>query len=99
MMPVPRSSASWLISTIVTGMPALRKFIEMPPPMVPAPITPTLLDVARLGVLGQAVDLGRLALGEEEISLRRRLLAAHQLHEQLALFVDALGVGLLESRP
>ena len=24
-------------------MPALRKFIEMPPPMVPAPITPTFL--------------------------------------------------------
>jgi len=30
-------------STIVTGIPALRKFIEMPPPMVPAPITPTFL--------------------------------------------------------
>ena len=28
---------------IVTGMPALRKFIEMPPPMVPAPMTPTFL--------------------------------------------------------
>jgi hypothetical protein len=39
---VPRSSASCAISTIVTGMPAERKFIEMPPPIVPAPITPTL---------------------------------------------------------
>ena len=26
---------------MVTGMPAERKFIEMPPPMVPAPMTPT----------------------------------------------------------
>lgn len=30
-------------------MPAFRKFIEMPPPMVPAPITPTDL-ISRLGV-------------------------------------------------
>ena len=29
----PRSSASCLVSRIVTGMPALRKFIEMPPPL------------------------------------------------------------------
>ena len=63
--------------------------------MVPAPITPTRLIVARLGVLGKAVDLGRLALGEEEILLRARLRAAHQLHEQFALFDDAFGIGLL----
>ena len=95
---MPRSSASCAISTIVTGIPADRKFIEMPPPIVPAPITPTLLDVARLGVLGDVLDLGRLALGEEEILLRARLGAAHQLHEQLALVDDALGIGLGDRR-
>ena len=57
------------ISTIVTGIPADRKFIEMPPPIVPAPITPTRLMSRGLRVLGQAVDLGGLALGEEEILL------------------------------
>ena len=36
---MPRLSASSLFSMIVTGMPTLAKFIEMPPPMVPAPIT------------------------------------------------------------
>ncbi len=38
-MPRPRSRFSWFISTTVTGMPALAKFMAMPPPMVPAPIT------------------------------------------------------------
>ena len=33
---------------MVTGMPAERKFMAMPPPMVPAPITPT----ARIGFVG-----------------------------------------------
>ena len=46
---MPRSSASCFISRIVTGMPALRKFIEMPPPIVPAPITATFL-ILRCGV-------------------------------------------------
>ena len=49
MVATPRSSASCFISNIFTGMPALRKFIAMPPPMVPAPITA--IDCkARLGV-------------------------------------------------
>src|SRR3546814_11104615 len=43
------------------------------------------LDVAQLGVLGQAVDLCGLALGEEDVALGRRLAAEHQLHELLAL--------------
>ena len=34
---------------MVTGMPALAKFIAMPPPIVPAPITPTFL-IAMVGV-------------------------------------------------
>jgi len=39
---MPRSRASCPISRRVTGMPASMKFIAMPPPMVPAPMTPTL---------------------------------------------------------
>ena len=57
-----------------------------------------LLDVARMGVLGDIVDLGRLALGEEEILLRPRLRAAHQLHEQVALVDDAFGIGFGDRR-
>ena len=49
-VPTPLSSASCFISSITTGMPAFRKFIAMPPPIVPAPITATLL-IARVGVL------------------------------------------------
>jgi hypothetical protein len=45
----PRSSASCFVSRIVTGIPAFRKFIAMPPPMVPAPITATLSSL-RLAV-------------------------------------------------
>src|SRR5438876_819016 len=43
MIPIPLSSASCFISRRVTGMPALRKFMAMPPPMVPAPMTATFL--------------------------------------------------------
>ncbi len=46
---MPLSSASCFISSIITGMPAFRKFMAMPPPMVPAPITATVL-IARIGV-------------------------------------------------
>src|SRR5438067_1941662 len=42
-MPSPRSSASCWTSTTVTGMPAFAKFIAMPPPIVPAPITAAFL--------------------------------------------------------
>ena len=52
-------------------------------------------DVARSRVLGEPLDLVGLALGEEEILLRLCLDAAHQLHEQLALFDHAFGIGLL----
>ena len=41
MVATPRSSASCFISSITTGMPAFRKFIAMPPPIVPAPMTAT----------------------------------------------------------
>jgi len=49
MVATPRSSASGFISSIVTGMPAFRKFIVMPPPMVPAPMTAT-FSTLRTGV-------------------------------------------------
>ena len=48
-MATPLSSASCFISRIFTGMPALAKFIAMPPPMVPAPITAADL-ISRKGV-------------------------------------------------
>ena len=64
----------------------------MPPPIVPGADHPDAPDRPRLGVLGQALDLVGLALGEEEILLRLGLRAAHQLHEQLALFDDAFGI-------
>ncbi len=53
-----------------------------------------LLHLARTGVLGDILDLGRLALGEEEILLRPRLGAGHQSHEQVALVDNAFGIGL-----
>ncbi len=37
----PASSASWVVSTRVTEMPALRKASVMPVPIVPAPMMPT----------------------------------------------------------
>ncbi len=49
--PCPFFSASVVVSRSVTGMPALTKHMAMPPPIVPAPITPTLVDLARLHVL------------------------------------------------
>jgi hypothetical protein len=59
-----------------------------------------LVDGARRGVFRQSLDLGGLALGEEEILLRLGLGAGHQLHEQLALgehaFRIRLGNGCLD---
>ena len=72
----------------------------MPPPIVPAPITPTLRIGARLGVFGQALDLVRLALGEEEIALRRA--TASPLISSMNSLRSSMtpsAVGLLASRP
>ena len=49
MVAIPLSSASCFVSRTVTGNPALRKFMAMPPPMVPAPMTAT-LAILRAGV-------------------------------------------------
>ena len=46
------------------------------------------LDLARLGALGNAGDLGRLALGEEGVTLRLGLIAGDELEEALALLLQ-----------
>ena len=61
----------------------------MPPPIVPAPITPTLRMVL-VGTSGADVgDLGRRPLGEEHVALRLGLGRGEQRHEHLALFRHA----------
>ena len=54
-------------------MPALAKFMAMPPPIVPAPMMPAVLIVALRRVGRHVEHLGGLALGEEVVALRRRL--------------------------
>ena len=98
MTPVPRSSAPASSRRWSRECRRLRKFIEMPPPMVPAPITPTRLMSRGSTSSGQALDLGRLALGKEEILLRLGLRPAHQLHEHLALVEHAFGIRASGSR-
>ena len=49
MIASPLSSASGETSNTVTGMPALAKFIAMPPPIVPQPITAA-VSIGRVGV-------------------------------------------------
>ena len=46
------------------------------------------LDIARLGALGHAGDLGGLALGKEGVALRLRLVARHQLEKTFALLLQ-----------
>ena len=38
---MPLSKASCFISSILTGIPAFKKFMAIPPPMVPAPMMAT----------------------------------------------------------
>ena len=71
-------------------MPTLAKFMAMPPPIVPAPMMPTLPDRDRRRVLRHVGNLPHLAFGEEHVALRGRLRALHQLHEQFALGCRAL---------
>ena len=82
---MPWSSASCFISSIVTGMPALRKFIAMPPPIVPAPITATFL-IARSGVSSGTSGI-LLAARSAKKAWRSalRLGREHQRQEELAL--------------
>ena len=62
----------------------------MPPPIVPAPSTPTRLDVEDRCVLGDVGDLVRRPLGEERVALGGRLCTGHQFDEQLVLHLEAL---------
>ena len=56
MVATPLSSASCFISSMVTGIPALRKFMLIPPPMVPAPMTATVL-IGRVCVVSGTSDI------------------------------------------
>ena len=62
---VARPRAAW------TGIPAFRKLIEMPPPIVPAPITRGGLDLAHRCRFGNVVDARRGALGKEKVRKAR----------------------------
>ncbi len=55
MVATPRSSAAAFISSSATGIPADRKFIAMPPPIVPAPTIAT-RPIARTGVASGTPD-------------------------------------------
>ena len=48
-----------------------------------------LLDRARFRALRHVEHLGGLALGEEQVALRLRLIAGHELHERIALALQA----------
>ncbi len=52
-----------------------------------------LLDRDQRGIGRDIVDLVRGAFGEEVVAHRGRLRAGHELHEQLALLLHAVGIG------
>ena len=83
---------------MVTGMPALAKHIAMPPPIVPAPMTAAVAIGRGFVFAGHARNSRRLALGEEDVALRLRLVAGDQLAEQLAFalqpFLEGQGNGV-----
>ncbi len=74
-------------------MPTFKKFMAMPPPMVPAPMIATDLDVALGDVLVEVRHIGGLALGEKHVLQRLRLAVLRTLHEQFALPRHALFKG------
>ena len=85
----PLSSASWLISSSTTGMPAVRPFIAMPVPIVPAPMTAMRPDRARRRGVGHVGNARRRALGEKRVAQRARLRGRNKLEESLALEGEA----------
>src|SRR5216683_272167 len=88
-MPRPRSSASCATSTTVTGIPALAKFMAMPPPMVPAPITAAFL-ISLAGVSGGTSGILAASRSAKKKSLRFRFRRVEELDEQFPLALDAL---------
>ena len=71
-------------SSTRTGIPALAKFMAMPPPIVPQPITAAVRP--QWPSSGRHVrNLGGLTLGEEDVPLRPGLLRAKTLEKVLAL--------------
>ena len=70
--PGPCRALPGSVSSTLTGMPALAKFIAMPPPIVPAPISAADL-ISRVGVSsGTSGILLTCALGEEQVAQRLR---------------------------
>ena len=62
----------------------------MPPPMVPAPITPNLSDRQYRSILGHVGDLPDLAFGKEHVALGARLFGRDEVEERLPLELHAL---------
>ena len=90
-MPRPRSSASCAISTTVTGMPGVGEVHRDAAAHRAGADHRRLLDLLGRRVRRDVRDLGRLALGEEEVALGLRLRRVEELDEELALARDALG--------
>ena len=96
MVASPLSSASCFISKSTTGIPALMRLMLMPPPIVPAPMMPTL----RMGRVGRVVrhveNVRRRALRLEYMTQRRGLRRQHERGEQFAFPLDARIEGPIE---
>ena len=84
------------VSITVTGMPALAKFMAMPPPMVPAPMTATRFDRARRRVGGHVGDLGASRSAKKAWRCACDWVAGHQLEEELALALQPLVEGQVD---
>ncbi len=98
MLANPRSSASCWVSNSTTGRPALMRLMAMPPPMVPAPMTPT-LRMGRSGVSsGTSLNLRGRALGLKHVPQRRRLRRQHQRGKQFALAFETRLEGSFDRR-
>ena len=95
---MPRSSASCFISSILTGMPALRKFMAMPPPMVPAPMMATELMSRGVVSEGTSGNLGSGAFGQEQVAQAAAFGGHHQVDEDFALDGHAVVKLLLGGR-
>ena len=79
---MPRSSAASSTSFSSTGMPALANTIAMPPPMVPEPTTATRFTGSTRSFLGNVGNLRHLALAEENMDERLRLIGEKAFGEK-----------------
>ena len=87
-----------LTSTTVTGMPALAKFIAMPPPIVPAP------TIAALRISPAGVSAGTSGIFAASRSAKKKYRCAFDsgelkhVEEKLALALDAASNGRFDGR-